>query len=111
MTNVHAIQRAPEAQKADFETFWLQYPRKVGKALARAKFNAITNGGLQTKMRCPDSGMFVDVYLEATPEQLVEAARAFRKSLVGPDFKLTVEERFIPHASTWLNKGRFEDFE
>ena len=107
MSNVHAIQAEPAA--ATFEDFWREYPRKVAKPLARAKFEAITNGGLATRTLDRDSGLYVNITIEATPEDIVEAAKRYRRSLVGPDFRLTIEERFIPHPATWLNQGRFED--
>lgn len=100
--------RQPET--ATFEDFWTQYPRRTGKAMARAKFQAITNGGIQTRALDRDSGQYVALVLEATPEELVAAAKAYRKSLIGPDFRLKIDEQFIPLASTWLNQGRFEDF-
>lgn len=108
ITNIIEM-RQPEV--ATFADFWSTYPRKTGKPLARAKWEAITNGGLRTRTLDRDSNTYVDLVLQATPEQLVTAAKAYRKSLIGADFKLSIEERFIPHASTWLNQGRFEDFE
>ncbi len=58
---------------SDFETFWSVYPRKVSKAMARAKWRQITGNGLQAKCRDRD-GNTMDVDLFATPAELIEGA-------------------------------------
>ena len=87
---------------ADFETFWSVYPRKVGKAMARAKWKAITGNGLEA--RCKDrDGNVMDVELFATPDDLIEGAKAYRYDC------MDTEERYVAHPTTWLNQGRWED--
>lgn len=72
---------------AGFEVFWAAYPRKEGKlAAARAFEKALKVLGT------PDAA-----------ERLQRAAEAFGKACAGK------EPQYIPHASTWLNAGRWED--
>lgn len=89
---------------SDFETFWRIYPRKVGKAMARAKWNQITGNGMQAKCRDRD-GNTMDVDLFARPEDLIEGAKAYRYD------SIDTESRFIAHPCTWLNQGRWEDLD
>lgn len=67
----------------EFEEFWKRYPRKVGKHQA-SKFFAIA-------------------LKSASQKKIMEALFSFVEQ-----HKLT-EDRFIPHAQTWLNQKRFED--
>lgn len=67
-----------------FEQFWKQYPRKVAKRAALAAFNRLTR------------------------EEQIQAVEAIEQHLAYWKLKAT-ETDFIPHASTWLNQGRFED--
>lgn len=69
-----------------FEVFWKAYPKKVGKDAAYKAF---------TK-RKPD-------------EQLTQAMiAAVRKQTATEQWKKD-NGQFIPHASTWLNEGRWQD--
>lgn len=100
--------------QATFEDFWKACPRKVGKPLTQAKWNAITNGGLKTKTLDRDSGEYVEIFVQATPEELVAAMKRYDKSLRsykhdGDYGSLKDDERFIPHPATWLNQGRWMD--
>jgi hypothetical protein len=72
----------------DFEKWWLVYPRKVGKVEAKKAFARATANNATL-----------------TVERLVEAVWQQRKS---PDW-LKEDGRYIPHPSTWLNQGRWED--
>ena len=66
---------------ASFEAFWKRYPRKVGKkAAAKAFAKAVKQG--------------------ADPQTIIAGIERYRL----PD-----EDRFIPHPTTWLNAGRWED--
>ena len=68
-----------------FETFWKEYPKKVGKGAARTAFaKAIKKAKLET---------------------LIEAVRKQRQ---GSQWKKD-EGRYIPNPSTWLNQERWED--
>jgi len=92
-----------------FDDFWKAYPRKVGKAQARALFAAITNGGLKTKTRIRDSGALVAIELEATPAELVAAAKRYADSFVDSNYKSDLT--YCKHPTTWLNQASWEDFD
>lgn len=98
-----------ELKTATFEEFWKVYPKKVGKPLAKAKWNAIVNGGLKTRTLDRDSGQYIEIELSATPHELLEGAKRYRKKLVDPVTYAMTESRFIAHPSTWLNQGRWLD--
>jgi len=68
----------------EFNMFWAQYPRKVGKLTAQRSWQ-----------KMPDDHK----------QKALEAIVEHRKYWVakGTDWE------FIPHASTWLNQERFED--
>jgi hypothetical protein len=66
-----------------FADFWAAYPRKVGKDAAERAFASATR--------------------RASPDLIVAAAREFAASPAGNAGKYT------PHASTWLNGGRWDD--
>lgn len=69
----------------EFETlFWPEYPRKVGKDAARVAYRAARRRGV-------------------TVDQLRDGLRRFVKEKAG------TEKRFIAHAATWLNGGRWAD--
>lgn len=66
-----------------FDEFWSTYPRKVGKAEARKRWTAAT---------------------KSTPaEVIVAGAQRFARDPNLPD------RQFIPHPSTWLSRGSWED--
>lgn len=73
------------AHAADFADWWTAYPRKIGKTAAAKAY---------TKAR-----KTVDAATLTTG--LANAVAAWQAS--------RTEERFIPHASTWLNEGRWDD--
>ena len=99
-----------EAVGARFEEFWRYYPRKVGKAVAKAKYIEIVRG-CTTRTLQRDSQTFIGLELQATEEQLIQAVQKWVDSMIDKKtFKRTVEDKYLPHAETWLNKGRFEDF-
>jgi len=66
----------------EFETFWTRYPKRVKRIDAMKAYQ---------KAR-----------IVATAEQILAGVAVFMKHL--PD-----EDRFIPHASSWLNAGRWSD--
>lgn len=67
-----------------FEEFWKQYPRKIAKRAAQKSWQRLNP--LEQKLA-----------LDAIPNHV-----KYWK------VKMT-EQDFIPHPSTWLNQGRFED--
>ena len=108
MSNVTALR----PDQATFEDFWTAYPRPVKKALAKAKWDAITGPGLSTRTLDRDSETYVELELQATPGEIVEGARRYAQSLVcTKTFTRKVEEKYIAHPATWLNQGRWMDYE
>lgn len=76
----------PKQNGADFETFWKAYPKKVGKRAALRAFKALG--------------------AERPPvAELVEALERHKKAAGW----LVERGKFIPHPTTWLNQGRWED--
>ena len=90
-----------------FDDFWEAYPLKVHKADARTLFNQIIKpGGHDTTKAQKDGGVvvgMVPVHLEATPEQLVDGAKQFARSLVKVvDDRYVTNLAYCRHAETWL---------
>lgn len=74
-----------KAMDAEFDgQFWPLYPRKVGKERARLDYR-----------RARRKGASVDDVMAGLRRFVAEKAQT--------------EKRFIPHASTWLNAGRWTD--
>lgn len=105
----------PEVDPDSFEAFWRQYPhpRRVGKAVAHAKWLAITGPGLSTRTLDRDSGTYVSIELKATPAEILEGLKKYdakcRKKGTG-EFGYEDDGRFICHPSVFLNQGRWLDF-
>lgn len=79
----------PEAERVgadEFDSWWSAYPRKVGKQKARAAY-------LKARKR--------GVTAEELRDGLEASVRQWRREM-RPDDKL-------PHPTTWLNEGRWED--
>lgn len=91
-----------------FDAFWKVYPRKVGKILARALWDAITGDGLETRIQNRDSGTYIDAFLKATPQEIIDGAKKYEKRLPIKDWSYA-EPQFILHPSTWLNRGGWLD--
>lgn len=70
---------SPNNHQGEFDEFWKRYPRKVGKAKAITAFN---------KLSKTDRAAMMEVL---------------------PKYPWSDEERYIPHASSWLNQRRWED--
>jgi len=84
-TNTKTKSRAPApAYMGEFEKFWKEYPRKVGK---RAAQKAWKKNGMPG----------IDKILEAIVQQRAS-----------PQWN-TEGGRFIPNPATWLNQGRWDD--
>jgi hypothetical protein len=67
-----------------FEQFWQHYPRKIAKRAAQKAFDRLTK------------------------QEQSDAVEAIEQHVAYWKLKGT-EMDFIPHASTWINQGRFED--
>lgn len=74
----------PKAPKgADFDVFWLNYPKKVGKDAARKAFS---------RVKVP-----VETLLSAIEQQ--KCSRQWQED----------GGQYIPNPATWLNQGRWQD--
>ena len=71
-------------RKIDFENFWKEYPKKVGKGLAKRKWDSLSLDQ-QEKI------------LEVLPKHSNQ-----------PNWKKD-NGQFIPHPTTWLNQERWND--
>lgn len=110
--NLHRLFPEPETAPSRFEEVWKLWPRKDGKAVARAKFDAIVRGGFRAKTLDKSSGQFFDLELSATADEIIAGAKAYLASQIDKNtFRLKDDGRFIPHLSTWLGAGRWEDFQ
>ena len=99
----------PVAASKRFEEFWAAYPKRVGKPLAKAKYDAIVKGSFKTKTFDKDSNSYVDIEIEATEDELIDGVKRYMRSLIDHNFKRTVEDKYLPHPATWLNQGRWMD--
>lgn len=70
------------AGRIPFDSFWKQYPRKEGKATAEGRWSKMSDLHRQEAM-------------DAMPAWCAYYA--------------TIDPKFIPHSSTWLNQRRWED--
>ena len=103
------IQHRPVAATSRFEEFWSHYPKRIGKPLAKAKYDAIVRG-IKTKTVDKDAGGFMEIELQATEEELIEGAKKYTRSLLDMNtFKRTVEDKYLPAPAVWLNQGRWLD--
>ena len=93
-----------------WQHFWNACPKKVGKAMARVKFDAVINGGLCTRTLDRDSGQFIELTLEATADELIEGMRRYAETQYQTDgYGLKDDGRYTLHPSTWINRGGWMD--
>lgn len=99
------------APQGDFEALWKIWPRKDGKAIARAKYLAIIKGGYETRTLDKSSQTFIPMELSASPEQILQGATAYRDSQIDKrTFRFKDDGKFIPHLATWLGRAGWEDW-
>lgn len=114
MSNVQRLFPDPApvaAPRGDFDGLWKIWPRKDGKAVARAKYEAILKGGYRTRTLDKSSGMFIDMELGATVEQIEAGAKAYVQSQIDRNtYRLKDDGKFIPHLATWLGRAGWEDW-
>ena len=78
--------KPPNVTEERFERFWRAYPRKVGKAKAKAAF-----------LRIRPTDELTDLMIAKVKEE--KNSYQWQKD----------HGAFIPHPTTWLNGGRWED--
>lgn len=115
MTTSQVIDLFPQP-KADpqsrFSELWTLWPVKSKKLIAKAKYDAIVQGCLKTRSLDKDSAMYVPLELTGTEDEILAGAKAYLKSQVDKNtYRLKDEGKFIPMLSTWLNSGRYADFQ
>jgi hypothetical protein len=71
------------APSKEFDQFWIQYPRKVGKEAARKAY--------------------AKAMKKTTADKVMSAVEDLRIRVAGKD------PQFTPHPATWLNEGRWDD--
>ena len=74
---------SPAAPSMEFETFWAQYPRKVGKIAGKKAFDKAVK--------------------LTTLEQLLSGIELLKRETSGKELE------FIPHPASWLSAGRWDD--
>lgn len=74
---------SPAAPSTEFDRFWAQYPRKVGKIAAEKAFTKAMK--------------------RTTLEQMLSGLELLKRETAGKDID------FTPHAASWLNAGRWDD--
>jgi hypothetical protein len=86
-SNLHLQPPPPPRSRAadDFDEFWRRYPRKVARAAAMKAWNKL------------------DDVKRARAIAVIDAHRAHWRA------EHADTDRYIPHASTWLNGRRFDD--
>lgn len=98
-----------EALDKAFEEVWKLWPNKAKKPLAKAKFLSIVNG-CKTRTLERDSGMYIDIELQASSEEIVAGCKAYLSAQIDrKTFKMKDDGKFIPMLSTFLNGGRYLD--
>lgn len=113
MSNVLHLFPEPDPVPAvsRFEECWKLWPRKDGKAIARAKFEAIVKGGFRSKTLDKSSGQYMDMELTATADQIIAGAKAYMAAQIDKTtYRLKDDGKFIPHLSTWLGRAGWEDW-
>jgi transcription initiation factor IIE alpha subunit len=68
-----------------FESWWSDYPKKIGKKASRTIFIRLLKKG------------------ETTEKQLFESLKNYKRT------KQWQNRDYIPHPTTWLNQGRYDD--
>lgn len=74
---------SPATPSMEFDQFWIQYPRKVGKEAARKAF--------------------AKAMKKTTMDKVLSGVEDLRIRVAGKD------PQFTPHPATWLNEGRWDD--
>ncbi len=115
LTNVVGLFDTPkpiQAQATRFEEIWTMWPVKAKKPLAKAKYDAIIQGQFKTRTLDKDSGCYVDIELTASEAEIIAGAKAFLSSQIDKNtYRFKDDGKYLPHLATWLNQGRFEDFQ
>lgn len=99
-----------QAQDTRFLELWTRWPkdRRTKKPATRAKYEAVLHG-VQTRTLDRDSGLYIDIYLKATEEEILAGAKDYLSAQIDPNtYKLKDGGKYIPELCTWLNRGMWE---
>lgn len=72
---------------SEFETFWIEYPRKIGKQEAAKTFQKVVKSG-------------------EDPNVIIQCAKNYRNQCD----RLQTEQQYIKHPKTFLNEERYKDY-
>lgn len=118
MTQPAQLFQFPDMKKDDgkevaeraFEEVWKAYGNKAKKPLAKAKYLSIVKGAFKTKTFEKDSNSYVEIELEATPEEILAGVKRYMASQIDKK-TYTIKDggKYIPHLATFLNQGRWLD--
>ena len=87
LTESSASERAIVVTVAQFNRWWAECPRKVGKEAAGRKIKAVIKGG------------------QVTMDELIDGMRRYASHVRAN----ATEPQFVVHPATWLNQGRWQD--
>lgn len=108
-------EQAKRAAREAFEKFWFWCPVKKGKADARDLFvDIIKPGGCDRRKADKDAGAvvgMVETHLEATPEELISAAKKWFLSLPNKPGSSDKDTAYCKHPQTWLRHKGWEDYQ
>lgn len=94
-----------------FDECWKLWPVKQGKMIAKAKYLAILKGCSSRTLE-KDSGMFISLELHATEDEIVNGIKKYLASQVDKNtYRMKDDGKYIPHLATFLNRGRWADYE
>ncbi len=98
----------------DFNYLWkIKYTGRGGsKAVAMVKFAAIIGDGLQTTMKDPTTGGFMDVFWQATAEEIIRGYKAFLQFHIRESSQAGAAadyDQWVKTIPFWLNAGCWHD--
>lgn len=107
---MNSVVQMPRTETATFDDFWRAFPKRVGKPLAKAKWDAITGDGLKTRTLDKDSGTYVEIELKATADEIVAGAKKYSATQIDRQtYRLKDDGKYTCQPATWLNQGRWMD--
>jgi len=119
MTNIHQLSFSVRDDSAKIDAainqFNKMYPHNPGrrsKAKLRAMIKKITiPGGCVTQSQDKDSGKYLTIEHNVTPDELVSASIAYFKAMIPKGSQsYSPDTTYVPYAYTWLNSGAYQDY-
>ena len=104
----------PQPELSHFDEWWSLQFHKTGKVMAKAKWDRITSPeGLTTRAMDKSTNEYVQIHLQASPQEIVDAQKRQNKALFdaygfsGP--ALMEAKKYLRRPVQWLNQGGFWD--